>query len=235
MTDRFAPAPWWVTFDCFGTLVDWNTGFRRLIEPLAGERTEEVIRRYHVQERALEARRPFRKYRDVLTQALSKAAKDAGVALSLEQARVLPERWGRLPVFSDVEPMLAALRSAGYRLGVLTNCDEDLFACTERSFVQPFDEVVTAQAVCSYKPALAHFHRFEEETGARRSHWVHVACSWYHDIAPAQEFGIARIWLDREQTADDSSAATIRVETATDVPPAVARIASVIGSPTGVD
>ena len=235
MPDRSSPAPWWVTFDCYGTLVDWHGGFRRLIEPMAGDRTDEVLRRYHEHERALEAGQPHRRYREVLTLALSRAASDAGITLTPAQASVLPDHWASLPVFKDVEPMLAALRSAGYRLGVLTNCDEDLFARTEGNFVQPFDEVVTAEWVGSYKPALAHFQQFERDTNVRRSHWVHVACSWYHDIAPARDLGLARVWLDRDRTGEDPSAATMRVDSAAEVPAAVARIAAEIGRPVGVD
>ncbi len=235
MPDRVHPAPWWVTFDCFGTLVDWHGGFRALLEPIAGDRTADVVRAYHEHERVLEGERPHRRYRDVLTTALSRAAEDAGLALTPAQTSILPDRWGSLPVFKDVEPMLAALRSAGYRLGVLTNCDEDLFTRTEGSFVQPFDEVVTAECVGSYKPALAHFHRFEQDTAVRRSHWIHVACSWYHDVAPARDFGIARIWFDRDRTGDDPSAATRRVETAEEVPAAVARIAATLNGPGGAD
>jgi len=134
------------------------------------------------------------------------------------------------PLAGSLTPaMLASLRSAGYQLAVLTNCDEDLFDRTERSFVQPFDLVVTAQAVGSYKPSLRHFQQFERTTGVRRSHWVHVACSWYHDIAPARELGIARVWLDRDATLDDASAASVRVTGATEVASAVARITAFDG------
>ena len=90
--------PRWVTFDCFGTLVDWNTGFSNLLTPLFGSRTPEVVDAYHHFERELEAGRPHRLYRDVLSAALVRATAAVGVSISEGRARALPEGWGSLPV-----------------------------------------------------------------------------------------------------------------------------------------
>jgi 2-haloacid dehalogenase len=128
-----------------------------------------------------------------------------------EQASELPRRWGSLPVFADVEPALAGLRSAGYRLAVLTNCDDDLFAETHRSFRQPFDLVITAEQVRDYKPSLGHFRRFFRVSGVEMTDWVHVASSWFHDIAPAREFGLKCLWIDRDRTGEDPAGATARL------------------------
>jgi 2-haloacid dehalogenase len=213
----------WVTFDCFGTLVDWLSGFSTILRPLFGERTEEVVRAYDRFERALEAETPHRLYKDVLAAALVQAAEHVGAPLSPSDARRLPDRWGTMPVFRDVEPMLAALRAQGCRLAVLTNCDEDLFAETQRAFSSPFELVVTAERVADYKPSLAHFRYFARISGARPGEWIHVANSWYHDIAPAREFDIPRVWLDRDDTGEDPAGASARVRSAADVPDAVAR------------
>ena len=158
----------WVTFDCFGTLVDWHTGFAAIVRPLAGERTADLLRAYHRFERLLEQESPHRLYRDVLATALKRAADEIGLPLSDAEARRLPEAWGSQPVFADVEPMLAALRQSGCRLAVLTNCDDDLFAETHRAFRERFDLVVTAERVRDYKPSLAHFRYFGRSTGAAR-------------------------------------------------------------------
>lgn len=207
----------WVTFDCFGTLVDWHTGFSRLLTPLCGSHTLEVMQAYHRFERELEVERPHRLYRDVLSGALLRAAATTGVAISESDARALPNGWGTLPVFPDVEKMLGSLRAMGCRLAVLTNCDDALFARTERAFQQPFDLVITAQQVSAYKPSPKHFERFAQATGVSRHDWVHVACSWYHDIAPTRSLGIQRVWLDRDKTGDDERAASARVESAAEV------------------
>jgi 2-haloacid dehalogenase len=216
----------WVTFDCFGTLVDWHNGFAGIVKPLAGERTAELLRVYHRFERMVEQESPHRLYKDVLATALKRAANEIGLPWSDSDAGRLPASWGALPVFDDVEPMLASLRRAGCRLAVLTNCDDDLFEETQRAFRQRFDLVVTAERVRDYKPSLAHFRYFARFTGATRDGWVHVACSWYHDIAPARELALGRVWLDRDKTGEDPSSASAYLQSAADVPDAVARLLS---------
>ena len=216
----------WITFDCFGTLVDWHGGFARIVEPLASDRAAELVRAYHRIEPILEREVPHRLYKDVLATALKQAADAIGLRIPESDARRLPEAWGTLPVFDDVEPMLAALRRAGCRLAVLTNCDDDLFEETQRAFGQRFDLVVTAERVRDYKPSLAHFRYFARYTGATRDSWVHVACSWYHDIAPARDLSLNRVWLDRDRTGEDPSSASAYVQSAADVPDAVARLLS---------
>jgi 2-haloacid dehalogenase len=196
----------WVTFDCFGTLVDWHTGFTPILREFAGDRVTELLSAYHRQERAAESERPHRLYKDVLATAVRRAANEIGLSLTDEQAMSLPRRWGSLPVFADVEPALAGLRAAGYRLAVLTNCDDDLLAETQKSFRHPFDLVITAEQVKDYKPSPGHFRRFYRISGVKMANWVHVACSWFHDIEPARSFGIKRIWVDRDRTGEDRSA-----------------------------
>ena len=128
-------AQWrWITFDCFGTLVDWQAGFASALRPFAGDRTAELLRAYHAHEAVLERLTPHRSYKDVLVTALLRAARDCEVPISIEAARALPDAWASLPVFDDVEPMLAELRQRGWKLAVLTNCDEDLFAATQQRF-----------------------------------------------------------------------------------------------------
>ena len=214
----------WVTFDCFGTLVDWLSGFSAILTPLFGDRTADVVRVYDRFERALETETPHRLYKDVLTAGLLRAAEEVGVAMSEPQARRLPEQWGTMPVFADVEPMLAVLRADGYRLGVLTNCDEDLFAQTQRAFRARFDLVVTAERVCDYKPSPAHFRYFSRVSGVKAGEWVHVANSWYHDITPARALNIPRVWLDRDDTGEDPTDASVRLRSATEIGDAVATL-----------
>ncbi len=199
----------WITFDCFGTLIDWHGGYRAILAPIAGERTGALIAAYHGFERALEADRPHRLYRDVLTQGLARAAHEIGLPLPPAEADLVVREWGELPLFPDVPRTLAALRAGGFRIGVLTNCDDDLFARTRARHpgLDP-DLVVTAQRVGSYKPELGHFLNFERETGVARPNWVHAACSWFHDIEPARRLGIARVWVDRDRTGDDPAAAS---------------------------
>jgi 2-haloacid dehalogenase len=156
--------------------------------------------------------------------ALVRAAAECGVPLSDWDGGTLVRAWAAMRPFGDVEEMLAALRRKGYRLAVLTNCDDDLFEITHRAFRTPFEVFLTAERVRGYKPAVWHFRAFEQVTGARRRDWVHVACSWYHDIAPAHQLGVRTIWLDRERTGEDASLATARVLSAADVVGVVTRL-----------
>jgi 2-haloacid dehalogenase len=219
MSDR------WITFDCFGTLVDWHTGFAAILRPIAGPRTADLVAAYHEFERPLEQERPHRLYADVLREGVARAAAKIGLSVTAAAVDALPANWGTQPVFADVEPALAALRADGWKLAVLTNCDRALFARTHRGFRQPFDLVVTAEEVKDYKPALAHFRHFWRVTGVTKGNWIHAACSFYHDIGPAREMGIARIWVDRDRTGEDPAAATLRLDALAELPDAVRKIA----------
>lgn len=187
----------WITFDCYGTLVDWQRGFADALRPIAGERTGDLLQAYAAHEREAEREQPHRLYKDVLVTALARAARELRVELPPSAAHVLRQAWPSLPIFGDVEPMLEALRTNGWKVGVLTNCDEDLFEITHRSFARRFDLVLTAERVRGYKPAAWHFRGFERLTRVDRSDWVHVASSLYHDIAPARTLGVQHLWLDR--------------------------------------
>ncbi len=160
---------------------------------------------FHRHEAIVEAQ-DYRAYRDVLRIALERAVVDAEET-AITSGLILGDDWRRLPVFADTAAALAELRDDGWSLGVLTNCDDDLFAETSEAAGFAFDRVVTAQEVRSYKPAPAHFFRFRETVGDETP-WVHVACSWFHDIVPAHKFGIPRVWVDREDSGDDPALAT---------------------------
>ena len=200
----------WITFDCFGTLIDWHGGYRLILAPLAGQRTEALIRAYHDVERTLEAELPHRLYREVLTVGLDRAARAIGLPLPAAESDVLARKWGEQPLFPDVPAALASLRAGGWKIGILTNCDDDLFARTLERFPKPHpDLVVTAEQVKSYKPDLGHFRRFQQQSGVAARHWVHAACSWFHDIEPARRLGFPRIWVERDRTGDDPAAASL--------------------------
>jgi 2-haloacid dehalogenase len=215
----------WITFDCFGTLVDWQTGFADAIRPFAGARTDDVVRAYHAHEAVVEREKPHRPYKEVLVAALARTAREFDLTLSVDAVRALPAAWASMRVFADVEPMLGELRQRGWRLAVLTNCDEDLFAMTHMQFRAPFDLVLTAERIRGYKPAAWHFLAFERVTRVDRRDWVHVANSWYHDIAPARALGIQHVWLDRDRTGESGVPALAHVHSAFEVAQAASRVA----------
>src|SRR5579864_8743689 len=172
MKKRLAMTERWVSFDCFGTLVDWHTGFRRILERAGARRASDVEAAFHRYEPEIEAG-GYRPYREVTRIALERAMADVpGECDVLSTA--IADAWDSLPVFADAPPALQRLHEDGWFLAVLTNCDIDLFAKTAPSLGVAIDRVVTAEDVRSYKPALRHFHRFRETIGD--APWVHVAC-----------------------------------------------------------
>jgi len=225
----------WVTFGNHGTLVDWNAGLEVVLRPMAGERTPALIRAHQRHARALEREVPLRAYRDVLITALERAGEECAVAVPPAAARALPEAWASMRPFDDTAAMLAALRREGYRLAVLTNGDEDLFAVSRAMLGESFDLVVSAERIRGYKPAPWHFRAFERLARVGLEDWVHVAASPYHDIAPAAALGVRHVWLDRAGIRDPAAraagpastaaagaaAASVRVQSGAEVPCAV--------------
>jgi 2-haloacid dehalogenase len=187
----------WVTFDCYGTLVDWHGALGHMLAPIAGERAADVVRAFDGCQLALERQRPHRPHKHVLRAALLCAAGERGVRLTDADAGSLTASWGALRPYCDVETMLAALRGRGYRLGVLTNVDDDLFEITHRGFSAPFNLFLTAERVRGYKPEPWLFRAFQRMTGVSRGDWVHVGSNWDHDIEPAAALGVPHVWLDR--------------------------------------
>jgi 2-haloacid dehalogenase len=178
-----------LTFDCYGTLIDWETGLLGALREIAEADDDRLLSRFAEAERAIEAG-PYRSYREVLREVLRRIAPADTERDAL--ARSLPD-W---PVFPDTVASLEALRRR-YRLAIVSNVDDDLFAGTARHLRVPFDAVVTAQQVGSYKPAPAHFHRVLERLSLPREKVLHVAQSRYHDIAPAKALGWSTVWVNR--------------------------------------
>jgi 2-haloacid dehalogenase len=189
--------PRWVTFDCYGTLIDWNLGIGRELERLFGvEAAPRLLERYHEIEPALESE-AFRTYHDVLALALERLAQEEHVQLPEGEggalARSLPE-WSPFP---EVPGALAELRERGWKLAILSNTDRDLIAASQRRLGVPVDLAIVAEDVQSYKPALGHWEHFFEATAAERERHVHVAASLLHDIAPARELELRSVWINR--------------------------------------
>ena len=193
----------WATFDCFGTLVDWRHGIATSAELLFPGRGAEVLDRYTAHELDVERAAPTMRYRDVMAETLRRAAAELGLPLRDDDATILGDTIPYWPVFSEVAGELGALREAGWRLALLTNCDRDIIGATQRRLGVPIDAVVTAEHVGSYKPALGHFERFEWSFQPGRERWVHVAQSYTHDMLPARELGIRRVWINRLGESDD--------------------------------
>jgi 2-haloacid dehalogenase len=196
----------WATFDCYGTLIDWNGGIRGELARLFGEeRADEQLARYHELEPEIESRRPAPGYREVLAEALRRLGAPAGEGDAL--ASSLP-RWAAFP---EVRPALAEAQARGWRLAILSNTDRDFIEASMRTLGGGFDLAVVASEVGSYKPARGHWDTFFGRTGAERERHVHVAQSHFHDIAPATELGLTTVWINRlGETGDPAPTRELR-------------------------
>jgi 2-haloacid dehalogenase len=179
----------WATFDCYGTLIDWNGGIRSGLARVFGEdRADELLHRYHEREPRLEAD-GNRSYREVLTEAMRELGAPVGeddvLALSLPEWTPFPE----------VPAALREARANGWKLALLSNTDRDYIEASQEQIGVPFELAIVASDIHSYKPALGHWQAFEREVG--RPPDVHVAASLFHDIAPANELGLKSIWINR--------------------------------------
>jgi 2-haloacid dehalogenase len=182
----------WATFDCYGTLIDWNAGIRgQLVRVFGEERGDDLIARYHDLERGIEAEQPSVAYRQVMAEVMRRLGAPADEEDAL--GRSLPG-W---PVFPEVPAALAEARARGWRLAILSNSDRDLIEASQERIGVPFDLAIVAGEIGSYKPAHRHWERFYAESGAEPERHVHVAQSHFHDIVPAGELGIRSVWINR--------------------------------------
>jgi len=191
-----------LSFDCYGTLVDWETGIlAQARKTLAGAGLAAfdelaLLRGYVRHEAAVEASTPHLDYRDVLTETMRRLGRDLGLELDTAACAGFAAALPQWPLFDDTAAALQRLAQR-FRLVVLSNVDDDLFAATARNMPVEFDAVITAQQLRSYKPAPAHFHAARERLGLHPGNWIHVAQSLYHDHVPAKALGLRTIWVDR--------------------------------------
>ena len=181
----------WATFDCYGTLIDWNGGVRAELARVFGdERADTLLEAYHEVEPEIQ-RDSSLSYRQVMTETMRRlgapAAEEHGLAEALPGWRAFPE----------VHGALEELRRRGWRLGVLSNTDDDYIAASQVQIGILFDEVVVAQEIGSYKPSHKHWDEFFARSRAPREGHVHVAASLYHDVRPCNELGLRSVWVNR--------------------------------------
>ena len=193
-----------LSFDCYGTLIDWETGILGALRPMLSRHDvacddDRLLGLYAAAESALEAG-PYRPYREVLREATQRMAAELAFEPTAGELELLADSLPGWPPFPDTIEALRTLK-ARFRLAIASNIDDDLFAATERRLGVKFDLVTTAQQVRSYKPAPAHLLRTLEKLGigreAKPAELVHVAQSLFHDIGPAKALGITTVWVNR--------------------------------------
>jgi 2-haloacid dehalogenase len=194
----------WATFDCYGTLVDWNAGIRAELEKLFGvEHAGRLLARYHELEPQIQAARPGASYREVLTIVLEQLAEKEGLPLPEGETSALARSLPSWPVFDDARPALEEARRRGWHLAILSNTDRDLIDASMVAIGVSFQLAVVAGEIGSYKPAPKHWEVFRERVHADPARHVHVAQSLYHDVEPASALGLPCIWINRLGEPED--------------------------------
>jgi 2-haloacid dehalogenase len=192
----------WLSFDCYGTLIDWETGLLGYLRPLLQSKgcstsDTRILALYSEFEPRQQAGH-YRSYREVLAGVVRDFAREFAFKVSDSEAAGLAESIRDWQPFADTVAGLERLHTR-YKLAVLSNIDDDLFAYTAPKLEVRFDGVVTAQQVHSYKPSLNNFEALLRRYAIPRERLLHVAESLYHDVAPAHKLEISAVWVNRRQ------------------------------------
>jgi 2-haloalkanoic acid dehalogenase type II len=188
----------YLTFDCYGTLIDWRAGIEWALRAAFGDisvRGQELLAAYVEAEKEQES--SYRRYREVLSRTALALAAGLGVPPDRRAAEEFAASVPDWPAFPDTREFLQRMGSKGYKRYILSNVDDDLLEGTISKNGLEVDGFVTAEQVGSYKPDAGHWLRFIEKTGAGREEILHVAQSVYHDIVPSQRLGIVSAWVNR--------------------------------------
>jgi 2-haloacid dehalogenase len=197
-----------LTFDCYGTLIDWENGLLAALRPALGGADdvgdEQLLERYARHEAELEAG-DYLPYREVLATGVRRLGDELGIAVGDAQAQAFGESVGDWPAFPDSATALARL-AGRFRLAAITNCDDDLFAASAEKLGSPFTWTITAQQARSYKPSERNFELAFETIRVPRERILHVAQSLFHDHVTAKRLGMTSVWIDRRHDREGSGA-----------------------------
>lgn len=221
----------YLSFDCYGTLIDWEMGILGYLRPLLQSKgcvvsDDEVLNLYSDFE-PRQQQVAYRPYREILAAVVGEFAEHFKFEVTRQEADGLAESIRDWLPFPDTVGALGEVKRR-YKLAILSNIDDDLFAMTRPKLGVDLDLVVTAQQVGSYKPSRRNFETLLQRLPVGKERLLHVAESLYHDVVPARELGIATVWVNRRQGRP--AAATKLVEAQPDLEvPTVGALAEVVG------
>jgi len=201
-----------LTFDCYGTLIDWETGilaaFRRVLTAHNIELTDaQILTDYSEIEPAVQSG-GFHIYRDILSEVMARFAAKHNFEITNAERSSLADSLSTWPAFPDTVAALQKLKTR-YKLAIISNTDNDLFAETNKTLCVVFDHIITSQQCKSYKPSINNFHRALERIGEPKVKILHCAESLFHDVAPCRKLGIASVWVNRHTDRPGASATRI--------------------------
>ncbi len=196
------PRPAWITFDCYGTLIQWDEGLRAAVAAiLVGKRDTidvgRLIATYDQHEHALEQRSPHRSFRAVAGEALGLALRDLGAQADEADAVTLTDAIGQMPPFPEVEGALVALKRVGFMLCIISNTDDAIIAGNVAQLGGHIDRVITAEQAGAYKPSRRIFEVAHASLGVTGDEVVHVCASPHLDLVATRDLGLRDVWIDR--------------------------------------
>ena len=194
--------PSWLTFDCYGTLIQWDEGLLAAMETILSSKGGDIDRDafiavYDRHEHALEQERPHKSFAQVTARALALAMADFGLPFQAADAEVLTSSIGRMPPFPEVVATLGRLKAAGFRLAIVSNTDDAIIAGNVAQLGGFVDRVVTAEQAGAYKPSPQIFRHAWQTLGIGMDDLVHICASPHLDLAAARELGFRTVWVDR--------------------------------------
>jgi len=222
-----------ITFDCYGTLIDWESGMLAALCPMFsadGRNVPDIqlLELYGEIEAELESG-PYLPYRQVLSESVQQMGRRLNVPISADHGATFAESFTRWKPFPDTVPALQSL-ARKFRLGIISNVDDDLFAETRKMLPVEFDFMVSAQQVKSYKPAERNFQEALRRGGVEKDQVLHAGQSLYHDIAPANALGIRNVWVNRPSIRPGAGAAKPALATPTYEVHSLAELAALVNA-----
>jgi 2-haloacid dehalogenase len=199
-----------ITFDCYGTLIDWETGIlgaiRRILSAHKAHLSDTDILRMYGEIEAEEESGEYQPYREILQAVVRGFGTRLGFVSAEQEQQSLPDSIASWNPFPDTIAALRQLKQK-FKLGIISNIDDDLFSATAPQLEIEFDDVVTASQARAYKPSLNIFRLAQKKIGLPPQQWLHVGQSIYHDVIPAQSLGMATVWVNRPSPLPNSGAA----------------------------
>jgi len=201
---NFGERPDWLTFDCYGTLIQWDEGLVAAVERILASKTNgddvstaELLEVYDRFEHQLEAERPHRSFREVAALSLSLAMREMGLPFSESDVEILTASISAMPPFPDVVPALSQLKKMGFRICIISNTDDDIIAGNVAQLRGTIDRVISAEQARAYKPARQIFEYAYAQLGTERKSVLHICASPHLDLQAARDIGFRCIWIDR--------------------------------------